>query len=47
MGGELEYWEVWYPRAAATGVPIARGATEPTDFAMMAVRKQGQKPNFW
>jgi hypothetical protein len=31
MGGELEYWEVWYPRAAATGVLIARGAIAPTD----------------
>ena len=25
MGGDLEYWEVWYPHAAATGVLIARG----------------------
>jgi hypothetical protein len=31
VGGELEYWEVWYPRAAATGVLIARGALDPTD----------------
>jgi hypothetical protein len=31
MGSELEYWEIWYPRAAATGVPIARGTLKPTD----------------
>jgi hypothetical protein len=31
MGSDLEYWEVWYPRAAATGVLIARGAMDPTE----------------
>ncbi|MDO8615519.1 MAG: hypothetical protein Q7T33_07240 [Dehalococcoidia bacterium] len=27
----LHYWEVWYPRAAATGILVARGRLEPTD----------------
>lgn len=27
----LEYWEVWYPRAAATGILVARGRLAPTD----------------
>jgi hypothetical protein len=35
MSGELEYWEVWYPRAAATGVLIARGALDPTDTLIL------------
>jgi hypothetical protein len=35
MGSDLEYWEVWYPRAAATGVLIARGAMDPTDTLIL------------
>ncbi len=27
----LEYWEVWYPAAAATGLHIARGLLDSTD----------------
>lgn len=27
----LQYWEVWYPKAAATGVHMARGLMDPTD----------------
>ncbi|HEY3080282.1 MAG TPA: hypothetical protein VGM69_10280 [Chloroflexota bacterium] len=28
---ELQTWELWYPDAAATGLPFARGRLEPTD----------------
>lgn len=33
MGGKspLQYWEVWYPEAAATGTLIGRGQIDPTD----------------
>jgi hypothetical protein len=31
MSKGLHYWEVWYPKAAATGVPLARGLVDPTD----------------
>jgi len=32
MGGEkaLEYWSVWYPKAAATGILFARGRLDAT-----------------
>jgi len=30
-GKTLQYWSVWYPRAAATGVLLARGAVDPVD----------------
>jgi hypothetical protein len=32
---ELEYWEVWYARAAATGILIARGQLERTDTLLL------------
>ncbi len=32
---DLEYWEVWYPRAAATGLLIARGQIDPTDSIIL------------
>jgi len=35
MGADLQYWEVWYPRAAATGVLIARGGMDPTDTLIL------------
>lgn len=35
MGSEIEYWEVWYPRAAATGVLIARGGMDATDTLIL------------
>jgi len=35
MGTNLEYWEVWYPRAAATGVLIGRGAMDPTESVIL------------
>ena len=28
---QLELWDLWYPFAAATGVPFARGRLDPTD----------------
>jgi hypothetical protein len=28
---ELQYWEVWYPKAAATGLLLARGLIDPAD----------------
>ena len=28
---ELEYWEIWYPRAAATGLLVARGQLKRTN----------------
>ncbi|HEX2222419.1 MAG TPA: hypothetical protein VHK06_07820 [Candidatus Limnocylindria bacterium] len=31
MPAELETWELWYPAAAATGLPFARGRIDPTD----------------
>ena len=29
--GDVHTWEVWYPGAAATGLPIARARIDPTD----------------
>jgi len=31
----LEFWEVWDPRAAATGVLIARGHMDPTNSVIL------------
>lgn len=30
----METWEVWYPKAAATGLLHARGALDPTDVLL-------------
>ena len=30
-GKSLHYWEVWYPKATATGMLVARGRLDPTD----------------
>ena len=30
-GKTLEYWTIWYPKAAATGLLIGRGLIDPTD----------------
>lgn len=27
----LEIWDLWYPGAAATGLPFARGRLDPVD----------------
>jgi hypothetical protein len=31
MAGTLHYWEVWYPRATATGMLVGRGRLAATD----------------
>ena len=30
---DLQTWEIWFPGAAATGLPIARARIDPTDVA--------------
>ena len=35
MKDDREYWEVWDPRAAATGVLIARGQMDHTDVVIL------------
>src|SRR5512143_406367 len=30
-GSATETWDLWYPKAAATGVPFARGRLDPTE----------------
>jgi hypothetical protein len=37
MGGTnpLQYWEVWYPQAAATGLLIARGLMDTADMIIL------------
>jgi hypothetical protein len=32
---ELQYWEAWYPKAAATGVLIGRGRIDPVDQLLL------------
>ncbi len=34
-GKALENWEVWYPRAAATGLLLARGRLDATDTVIL------------
>lgn len=31
----LEYWEVWYPKAAATGLLIGRGLIDPAEKVIL------------
>jgi len=31
----LQYWEVWYPKAGATGLPCARGLLDHTDEILL------------
>lgn len=31
MNHELEYWSLWYPKAASTGLPFARGRLDATE----------------
>jgi hypothetical protein len=36
MGDKLlHYWEVWFPRATATGMLVARGQIQPTDRLLL------------
>jgi hypothetical protein len=31
----LQLWDLWYPQAAATGLPFARGRLDPTDVLLV------------
>lgn len=31
----MQTWEVWYPKAAATGLPFARGRLDPTNTLLV------------
>jgi hypothetical protein len=31
----VQTWELWYPKAASTGLPFARGRLEPTDVLLV------------
>lgn len=31
----LQYWEVWYPKAGATGISVARGLIEPAQRVIL------------
>lgn len=30
----MEYWEIWYPKATATGMLVGRGMLDPTDVLL-------------
>lgn len=32
---ELQTWDLWYPHAAATGLPFARGRLDPADVMLV------------
>ena len=32
---KIEFWDLWYPKAAATGVPFARGRLDSTDVLLV------------
>lgn len=32
---KIELWDLWYPKAAATGVPFARGRLDSTDVLLV------------
>ena len=34
-GDRIETWDLWYPEAAATGLPFARSKIEPTDVLLV------------
>jgi hypothetical protein len=31
---QLEYWDIWYPKATATGMSVARGLVDPTQIML-------------
>jgi hypothetical protein len=37
VGGEknLQYWQVWYPKSAATGILVGRGLIDPADSILL------------
>ncbi len=34
-GTKIEFWDLWYPKAAATGVPFARGRLDSSDVLLV------------
>ena len=32
---QLQIWDLWYPQAAATGIPFARGRLDPTNVLLV------------
>jgi hypothetical protein len=32
---QLQIWDLWYPQAAATGIPFARGRLDPTTILLV------------
>lgn len=32
---KIEFWDLWYPQAAATGLPFARGRLDATDVLLV------------
>jgi len=32
---QLQIWDLWYPQAAATGIPFARGRLDATNFLLV------------
>lgn len=34
-GQEIQDWDLWYPKAAATGIPFARGRVESVDVMLV------------
>lgn len=56
MAGSSQWWELWYPEAAATGLPFARGllgATEvlwvhsAPEVLSVRVRDESERPLAW
>lgn len=35
MATSREYWEIWYPKAAATGLPVARSLMDRTRYVIL------------
>ena len=35
MDSQLQFWDLWYPQAAATGIPFARGRLEATTVLLV------------
>jgi hypothetical protein len=35
MNKSLQLWDLWYPQAAATGLPFARGRLDPTNMVIV------------
>ena len=35
VGGEMQVWDLWFPEAAAQGLPFARGRMDATDVLLV------------